>query len=139
MRVVIDTNVFIGACLGSKPCADVLRACFMGRATPLMGTTLLTEYETLLQREKPSKRSRLSPAEREELLDSLLARCEWVRIYYGWRPNLPDEGDNHLVELAIAGGAEAIVGRNARDLNRSELLFPALALLSPEHFTERLP
>jgi hypothetical protein len=29
-----------------------------------------------------------------------------------WRPNLRDEGDNHLVELAIAGGAEAIVTYN---------------------------
>jgi hypothetical protein len=30
-------------------------------------------------------------------------------LIYGWRPHLRDEGDNHLVELAIAGGAEAIV------------------------------
>ena len=28
-------------------------------------------------------------------------------MYYGWSPNLPDEGDSHLIELALAGGAQA--------------------------------
>ncbi|MFZ4538095.1 helix-turn-helix domain-containing protein [Propionivibrio sp.] len=27
--------------------------------------------------------------------------------YYGWRPNLPDEADNHLIKLALAGNAIA--------------------------------
>lgn len=34
---------------------------------------------------------------------------QWVKIYYGWRPNLPDEGGNHLFELAVAGSADEIV------------------------------
>jgi len=37
------------------------------------------------------------------------------RIYFLWRPNLRDEADNHLVELAVAGGAQAVVTRNKRD------------------------
>jgi hypothetical protein len=36
------------------------------------------------------------------LLEIFFSVCEWTRIYCGWRPNLPDEGDNHLVELAVA-------------------------------------
>ncbi|MEY3963550.1 MAG: hypothetical protein RLZZ106_805 [Cyanobacteriota bacterium] len=138
MRIVVDTNVFVGACLGSSACANVLKACLMGNATPLMGTTLFTEYETLLHRPEPLRKSKLTAREREEILDSLLARCEWIRIFYGWRPNLPDEGDNHLVELAIAGGAVAIVSRNTRDLQRSELQFPSLSILSPEQFQQHL-
>src|SRR6266513_5375089 len=47
-------------------------------------------------------RCRLSAAEREELFDIYLARCRWTRIYFLWRPNLRDESDNHLVELAVA-------------------------------------
>jgi hypothetical protein len=32
-------------------------------------------------------------------------RRRWVTVYCGWRPNLPDEGDNHLIGLALARGA----------------------------------
>ena len=49
-----------------------------------------------------------------------------------WRPNLPDESDNHLVELAMAGGAEVIVTKNVRDIRAGELKFPGLRILKPE-------
>ena len=139
MRIVVDTNVFVGAVLGSHSCGAVLRVCLQGQATPLMGTTLLAELEDVLGRPELFVRSRLSATEREELLDILLARCQWVRIFYGWRPNLPDEGDNHLVELAVAGGAQAIVTRNIRDLTRPDLLFPGLQTLTPDQFLAQLP
>ena len=57
-----------------------------------------------------------------------------MRVYYLWRPNLPDEGDNHLVELAIAGGADTIVTNNVRDVRRGELTFPSLRILTPSEF-----
>ena len=59
------------------------------------------------------------------------SRCRWVRVYYLWRPNLPDEADNHLIELAVAGGAEVIVTHNQRDFSRTELRFPGLRVLTP--------
>ena len=51
---------------------------------------------------------------------------------------LSDEGDNHLVKLAIAGGAEFIVTLNLRDLQRMELRFPQLKVVSPEDFLKEL-
>lgn len=132
MKVVIDTNVFIGVCLGQGACRAVIAACLEERLTPLMGVALLAEYEDVLGREALFVRSRLDAAEREELLNIFLAMCRWTRIYYGWRPNLRDEGDNHLVELAVAGGAEYIVTRNLRDVARMELLFPELKVVFPE-------
>jgi putative PIN family toxin of toxin-antitoxin system len=130
--VVIDTNVFVGACLGAGASNEVVALCLRGEIMPLMGTALLAEYEDVLGREALFERSRLDAAERDELLDIFLARCRWTRIYYGWRPNLPDEGDNHLVELAVAGGAQVIVTRNLRDLKRMDLRFPALKPMTPE-------
>ena len=83
--------------------------------------------------------SRLSDSERHELLDVFFSRSRWTRVYYSWRPNLPDEADNHLVELALAGNAAAIVTRNIGDLTRGELKFPGLQILKPEDFLETYP
>lgn len=134
MRIVVDTNVFIGACLGAGASNAVVVACLRGEHTPLMGTTLMKEYEDVLARHQLFQNGRLTAPEREELLDIFLASCRWTRIYYAWRPNLPDEGDNHLIELAVAGGASRIVTRNLRDLRGMELKFPGLAAVTPEQF-----
>lgn len=58
--------------------------------------------------------------------------CRWVKVYYLWRPNLLDEADNHLIELAIAGNASVIVTRNIRDFQQSQLQFPRLKIRTPE-------
>jgi putative PIN family toxin of toxin-antitoxin system len=138
MRAVIDTNIFLGACLGTGSAGMVVAACLEERCQPLMGAALLAEYEDVLGRKSLFAKCRLTADERENLLDIYLSKCEWVRVYYTWRPNLPDESDNHLVELAIAGGAEAIVTRNLRDLTRMELRFPSLRIVSPETFLKEV-
>lgn len=134
MRIVVDTNVFVGACLGTGASNAVIAGCLRGEYAPLMGTTLMNEYEDVLARPLLFQDCSLRAEEREELLDIFLAVCKWTRIYYMWRPNLPDEGDNHLIELAVAGGASCIVTRNLRDLRRMELKFPGLAAVTPEQF-----
>jgi predicted nucleic acid-binding protein len=55
-------------------------------------------------------------------------------VYYLWRPNLPDEADNHLIELALAGGAEYLLTHNVRDFARPELRFPLLKIRTPSQF-----
>lgn len=48
-------------------------------------------------------------------------KCFWTISVR--RPNLPDAGDDHVLELAIAGGVEHLVTHNTRDLGRGELKF----------------
>jgi predicted nucleic acid-binding protein len=81
----------------------------------------------------------LSTKDRGEVFDGLLSCCRWVEVFYAWRPNLPDEADNHLIELAVAAQAQAIVTRNHRDLTRGELKFPSLEVLTPEQCLEVYP
>ena len=83
----VDTNIFVAACLGAGASNEVVAACLRGEHGPLMGTTLLAEYEDVLGRAELFRKSRLSPSEREELLDIFVATCSWTRIYYTWRPN----------------------------------------------------
>jgi putative PIN family toxin of toxin-antitoxin system len=134
MIVVVDTNVFVRACLGLGASTAVIATCLRGEHVALMGAALFAEYEDVLGRADLFSRSRLSARERDELLDVFLAGCRWTRIYFGWRPNLRDEADNHLVELAVAGGASHIVTRNIGDVARMELKFPGLVVRTPESF-----
>jgi len=138
MRVVIDTNVFVGACLGSPPSKKVIAKCLTGQLRAVMGTALFLEYESILGRENLFEHTGLEKGEREDLLDIFLSTCIWTPIYFGWRPNLPDEGDNHLVELAVAGNAQYIVTRNVRDLVHGDLNFPSIGIISPEAFLQEV-
>jgi putative PIN family toxin of toxin-antitoxin system len=139
-RIVLDTNVLVAALLrGGGPGRAVLRACLRGEYQPVLGPALLAEYEDVLSRTELFADSVLSDKERGEVFDGLMSCCRWVEVFYAWRPNLPDEADNHLIELAVAAQADAIVTRNLRDVARGELKFPMLRVLTPEQCLEAFP
>jgi len=131
VNVVIDTDVWVAGVRGSGHANRVLRLCLEERFTPLMGAALLAEYEDLLGRESIWRGARLTATDRESFLDIFLSVCRWTRIYYAWRPNLRDETDNYLMELAVAGQAAYLVTRNVRDLRGGELKFPTISVVTP--------
>jgi putative PIN family toxin of toxin-antitoxin system len=132
MVIVLDTNIFVAALLGPGGASrSVLRACLDGRLQPLMGEALFVEHESLLAREPLFAVCSLDTLQRDDLFNAFLSVCRWTTIYYGWRPNLRDEADNHLIELAVAGSASVIVTKNVRDFRGAELQFPGLRVLSP--------
>jgi putative PIN family toxin of toxin-antitoxin system len=136
MRViVVDTDVLVAALLGPAGAArEVVRRCIQGAYQPLMGVALFLEYETVLGRTSLWEKCLLTAAERRVIAEAFMQSARWVEIYYGWRPNLKDESDNHLIELAVAGNAEAIITRNKRDFADADLRFPDLLVLSPAQF-----
>lgn len=139
MIVVLDTNIFVAALLGPGGASRaVLKSCLTGKLQPLMGTALFTKYESLLSREALFEGCHLDAKQRDELLNSFLSVCRWTNIYYGWRPNLRDEADNHLIELGVAGGASAIVTKNVRDFKGAELHFSGLRILLPEELLKEI-
>ncbi len=140
VTVVLDSNVLVAALLrGGGIGRAVLRACLRGQYRPVLGPALLAEYEDVLSRSELFADSVLSARERGEVFDALMSRCRWVEVFYAWRPNLPDEADNHLIELAVAAQADAIVTRNLRDVARGELKFPMLRVLTPGQCLEAFP
>lgn len=135
--VVVDTNVFVAALRsGGGPSREVIRRSLDGRYKPIFSNALWLEYEDLLGRDVWT--SETTHNDRQQVLAALAAASRWVKIFYGWRPNLRDEGDNHLVELAVAGGAEAIVTYNIRDFRLADLRWPNLAVLTPPECLEKL-
>ena len=132
-RIVIDTSVFISALLGSTGASrKLIRLCLQGEYQPLMGNSLFLEYESVILREEIITKCTLTKQEIFTLLDAFMGVCQWIDIYYLWRPNLRDEADNHLIELAIAGNSQIIATKNIKDFLNSDLIFPNLSILKPE-------
>jgi putative PIN family toxin of toxin-antitoxin system len=135
--IVVDTSVFVAALRsGGGASRRVLRKAIEGVYRPLFSNALWLEYEALLARHAWTAET--TAQEREQVLAALAASGEWVKIYYGWRPNLRDEGDNHLIELAVAGGAQAIVTHNVKDLRSGELRWTGIKILTPAACLETL-
>ena len=133
--VVIDTNVFVAGLRSAGGASrQILRRALKGDFLPLFGNALWLEYQDVLGR--PVWGESPTPAERLQVLAALARQGRWVAVYYGWRPNLPDEADNHLIELALAGGAAAIITHNIRDLRRGELRPGNLQILTPAQCLE---
>jgi putative PIN family toxin of toxin-antitoxin system len=136
---VVDSNVIVASLIsGRGDNRAVLRACLDGSARPVIGETLFLEYEDVMGRQKLFQNCLLSKVERQHLLEAFLSVCEWVHVYYSWRPNLPDEGDNHLMELAVAAGADWIVTNNVADFRRAELRFPQIGIIRPGEFIREM-
>jgi putative PIN family toxin of toxin-antitoxin system len=107
-----------------------------GEVQPIVGVALFSEMEDVLSRENLFRTSSLTQAERHDLFAAFLSVTQWVPIYYTWRPNLRDEADNHVVDLAVAGNAEYIITQNERDFSKMELQFPQLKLAKAAEFME---
>jgi len=138
-RIVVDTNVLAAAMLSPLgENRDVLRGCLERRARPIVGQALIGEYEDVLARTALFSGCPLTAVERNQLLNAFLSVSEWVKVYYSWRPNLRDEADNHLIELAVAGGADMIVSNNVRHLTAGELRFPEIRILRSKEFLQQL-
>lgn len=135
MKVVIDTNIFVSAVMNAHGAPrQVIRLCLQNEIAPLMANALFSEYEDVCGRDNLFTHSPISAEDRKDLLQAFFACCQWIPIYFLWRPNLRDEADNHLVELAVGGGAEVIVTANKRDFSQAELVFPKLKVFTAGEF-----
>jgi putative PIN family toxin of toxin-antitoxin system len=131
--IVVDTSVIISALIGKAgPSREVLRRCLLGQYVPLISNSLFYEYEDVSMRSHILELCPLTQDEIRVLLNAYYSSCSWVSVYFLWRPNIPGEGDNFLVELALAGNAAHIVTNNIKDFHSCELVFDSLSVITPE-------
>lgn len=133
-KIVIDTNILVNVFIGDKNSSSrmLFRKCLRKEYQPLMSNALFNEYCDVLNRKRIIELCPLDNEEKTKLLSALMSVCQWVKVYYLWRPNLLDEADNHLIELAIAGNASKIITRNLKDFRQSQLKFPQLEFKTPK-------
>ena len=132
IRVVVDTNVLVAGLIGGKgPNREVLRCCLQGELQPFIGNALFLEYQDLLNREHIQALCKQTTVSLMDFLDGFAQVCRPVDARYLWRPNLKDEADNHLVELAIAANAEYIITNNLTDFATAELKHLGYKVITP--------
>jgi putative PIN family toxin of toxin-antitoxin system len=117
LRLVIDTDVMVAA-LDSPSGASrqLLLDVLDGKATLLLSTALMVEYEATLTRPRALDMIGLDAAEVLSVLDELAALCVPVGFDYQWRPMARDPDDDFVVETAINGFADVIATFNVRDM-----------------------
>jgi hypothetical protein len=72
-----------------------------------------------------------SRGEIETFLGAFVGVAEEVDVRFLWRPNLPDESDNFVYELAVAASPATIVTHNIRDFRAAEIEWPSVAIKTP--------
>jgi putative PIN family toxin of toxin-antitoxin system len=110
MRVVVDTNVLVSALLSPHgPPAQVLRLLLQGNAVALYDDRILAEYREVLSRPRfafAAEDVRLVLEEIEGGGETVFAKPLAIE--------LPDPDDLPFLEVAVAGGADALVTGNNR-------------------------
>jgi putative PIN family toxin of toxin-antitoxin system len=136
--LVIDTDVLVAAMRSpTGASAELLVRVLDGQATPLVSVALALEYETACTRPMHLAAARITKDEAVGLVATIIDVIEPVGVHYQWRPQLLDPGDELVLEVAVNGGADAIVTFNRRDYGTAPARF-GIELLSPAEALRRI-
>lgn len=131
MRVVLDTSVLITALRSSSgAAAETVWLALLKELTILLDCKLTCEYRDVALRREHLKASGKRQKETELLIDMLEAVAEPVFAAVRHAPLSQDSNDDMVLELAINGGADAIVTDNTKHFREAARDFD-LQLLTP--------
>jgi putative PIN family toxin of toxin-antitoxin system len=130
-RIVLDTNVLVSALLTEAgPSARVLDLCVAGELSLIVDARILREYGDVLRR-------RQFAFDPDRIAEVLLIADRSERLTAHPLPiSLPDPDDQPFLEVAVAGGADAIVTGNERHFRPAKGL--DLLITSPAGFLKAL-
>jgi putative PIN family toxin of toxin-antitoxin system len=137
-RIVLDTDVIVAAMRSpSGASAAILRAVDAGQARLLSSVALILEYETQCTQPVHCEAAKLSLLDAVVFVDAVAALSEPVELYFFWRPQLRDPGDEMVLETAINGRADFIVTFNLRDYEQVPHQF-GIEVLRPAEVIQRI-
>ncbi|MBD9360169.1 putative toxin-antitoxin system toxin component, PIN family [Methylomonas fluvii] len=135
-EIILDTNVlFAGLYSANGASFKLLELLADGQLQTAISTPLLFEYEDVLKRNRSMLQ--LTDVEIDIVLDNLCGFSRHQKVYFLWRPYLPDPKDDLVLELAVAARVNTIVTHNLKDFARIEKF--GVEAITPKIMLERLP
>jgi putative PIN family toxin of toxin-antitoxin system len=123
----MDTNVLVSALKSKKGASHLfLKEFLVGNIDIVLSLPVYREYWEVTERESLV----LNRESRTQVLRALIKFSRPTDIHFKWRPFLPDESDNMVLELAIAANAD-IVTHNKKDFEGVQEKFN-VRILSPK-------
>ena len=139
MRYLLDTNVIVAALRSRHGASNaLLRRALQGELPVVVHQKLVLEYRDVLSRPEILAATQLSFDEIELVLAHLVAVATEIDVRSLWRPNLRDEGDNFVLEIAVAAWPCTIVTHNISDFAHAELRFPQVVTCTPGQLMQSL-
>jgi putative PIN family toxin of toxin-antitoxin system len=134
MKIVIDTNVLVSAFRSRHGASFKLISLLPNNKIEIaISVPLVIEYEDALKRLESSV---ITKQDVEDVIDYLCKIGRQQPIFFLWRPFLPDPYDDHVLEVAVAAGCDAIVTYNKRDFKGIERF--GLKVLDPREFLSKI-
>ena len=132
---MVDTNVLVSGLKGEDAgaCRAIIRAVIQERLKAVISGPLFHEYRDVILGRDDLFRGCVLEHDREMILATFVAKCAYVESKFRWRPNLQDEADNFVFELAVAAIPSTIVTQDKAVLQGGELKFlDGVATVRPE-------
>ncbi|MGV0027221.1 putative toxin-antitoxin system toxin component, PIN family [Phormidesmis priestleyi] len=113
-QIVLDTNVVVSGLRSRRGSAfQLLTLVGTERFAIHLSVPLVLEYREVLSRE--ASKLYVDAIDIEALIEFHCSVAKKHRIFFLWRPYLPDPKDDMVLELAVAAGCDSVVTHNIRD------------------------
>ena len=137
MLLTFDTNILYQALMSTTGASHfILQQVRNRRIQIALSVPVFLEYRDVLTREKSLKDFKLQLNDVDKFLRFIAYIGKIFEIYFLFRPNLKDEKDNMIVELAITSQSDYLITSNIRDFKNAELRFDELKVITPGEFVK---
>ena len=132
-QIVADTNVFVTALRSQFGASYKLLSLIDKDKFKLnLSVPLALEYEEVAKRMMGE--IALNEQEIDDILDFVISNSKQWDIYYLWRPQLKDPGDDMVLELAVTANCNYIITYNVKDFKGIENF--GIEVMTPKEFLE---
>jgi putative PIN family toxin of toxin-antitoxin system len=133
--IVLDTNVIISAQRSKRGASAKLMSLIgTGCFEIHLSVALALEYEDVLLRQRSTLG--LTQEDVSDLIDALCALSHHHKIYFLWRPQLRDVGDELVLELAVTARCSHIITYNQKDFASAKEF--GLKVVTPKEFLQEI-